>query len=324
MESKNIILVAVDFSPCSAAAFREAKRLGAWLGASVTALHVVTPIPALVPDLMGLGSLAIPVPTADQLIASARQRWSAFAEACGGAEKVRFIIEVGIPRDQILETVRRERPRMLLVGAFGMAESHLGIGTTASACAQRAATQVMVVREGSGGPFRSVVACVDFGETSRLAIEEAIRIAAQDGAALHILHVYTDPWHGLSRSDDIKRHLPDFGVAVERGVKEFCEPLAHELGALKTTIHAVQAQRHADGIKAFVTAHHCDLAVLGTRGKFNLRDYFWGSTAERVVREAQCSVLAVKPPAPVEHGVHEPSADTGAARQGTRGEAVHK
>ncbi|MBM4361664.1 MAG: universal stress protein, partial [Deltaproteobacteria bacterium] len=38
-----------------------------------------------------------------------------------------------------------------------------------------------------------------------------------------------------------------------------------------------------------------DLVVLGTRGRTNLRDLFLGSTAERVVRECPCSVLAVPP-----------------------------
>lgn len=319
MRPKNLILVAIDFSPCSAAAFREAKRLGAWLGARVTALHVVTPIPPIVPDPIGLGSLAIPLPTDDQLTASARRRWARFAEECGGAEGASFVIEVGLPRDAILDAVRRERPKMLLIGAFGTSDAHIGIGTTASACAQRAATQVMVVRDGSSGPFRSIVACVDFGDTSRLALEEAVSIAAEDGAALHILHVYTDPWHGLGPTDDIRRNMPDFAEtyekAVERRMKEFCEPLAHELGAIKPQVHAVQAPRHADGIKAFIDAHRCDLAVLGTRGKFNLRDYLWGSTAERVVREAMCSVLAVKPRGFVGPGQYEPLADTAAAMQ---------
>jgi universal stress protein E len=316
MKPKYQILVAVDFSPCSAAAFREAQRLAAWLGASVTALHVVTPAPTLVPDPVGIGSLAIPLPTDDQLMASARRRWTEFAESCGGAGGARFTIEVGNPRDEILEVVRRERPRMLLVGASGTADAHRGIGTTAAACAQRAATQVMVVRQGAGGPFRSVVACVDFADASRLALEEAIGIATADGSALHILHVYQDPWHWQEPSDEAKRNMPDFAeayhTALERRVKKFCGPLAHELGALKATIHAVQAPGYADGIKAFISANHCDLAVLGTRGKFNLRDFFWGSTAERVVREALCSVLAVKPRVSADPSRYEPFADTAA------------
>ncbi len=323
MESKNVIMAAIDFSPCSAAALREARRLAAWLGAGVTAMHVVTPIPPLAPDPIGLGGIPIPHPTEEQLTAGAHRRWAAFAEMCGGSAGIRFVVEPGSPRDQILEAVRRDRPRMLLVGAFGTADASRGIGTTAAACAQRAATQVMVVREGSAGPFRSVVACVDFSDTSRTALEEAIAIASGDGAALHILHVYSDPWQGLGPPRELGRNMPDFAEAyrsaVERRVKDFCEPLSHELGALKPTIHGLQAPGHADGIMSFINAHGCGLAVLGTRGKFNLRDFFWGSTAERVVREARCSVLAVKPRGFVEPASGRSLADsTAATRIATR------
>jgi hypothetical protein len=38
-----------------------------------------------------------------------------------------------------------------------------------------------------------------------------------------------------------------------------------------------------------------DLIVLGTRGRTNLRDLLLGSTAEKVLRDSVCSVLAVHP-----------------------------
>jgi nucleotide-binding universal stress UspA family protein len=38
-----------------------------------------------------------------------------------------------------------------------------------------------------------------------------------------------------------------------------------------------------------------ELVVMGTRGRTNLRDMLLGSTAERTIAEARCSVLAVRP-----------------------------
>ena len=40
---------------------------------------------------------------------------------------------------------------------------------------------------------------------------------------------------------------------------------------------------YGHAIVAFVKGEGFDLAVLGTRAKWNLRDFFWGTTAERVV-----------------------------------------
>ena len=38
-----------------------------------------------------------------------------------------------------------------------------------------------------------------------------------------------------------------------------------------------------------------DLVVLGTRGKHGLRTLLIGTTAEKIVQHAPCSILAVKP-----------------------------
>jgi nucleotide-binding universal stress UspA family protein len=57
------------------------------------------------------------------------------------------------------------------------------------------------------------------------------------------------------------------------------------------------------GIADYAARVGADLTVLGTRGKTNLRDILLGSTAERVLAESRCSVLAVKPA-----GFHHPLA----------------
>jgi len=316
MNSEKLVLAAVDFSPCSEAAFREAKRVAGRLGASLSVIHVIAPAYQVEPNPTWPTGLAIALPTDRDRIARAHRRWSQFADKCGGANGARFSVEFGNPRDQLLEGVRRERPTMLMVGACAAEDAYRGIGTTAAACAQYAATPVMVVREGITGPFKSVVACIDFGDTSRRVLEQAIAIATEDGAALHILHVFEDPWHGAGPTDDIAKNMPEFAdtyrKAIERQMQEFCEPVTHELGALKPTFHAIEAASHAEGISAFITARRCDLAVVGTRSKFKLREYFWGSTAERVVRDAKCSILAVKPPGFIEMQTYEPLADTAA------------
>jgi len=300
MQPTNTILAAIDFSPCSAAALKQAIRIAAWKNATLSALHVVN-LPMLLPaDPVIGGGLVMPLPVQDDLVAVARDRWKGFSRQCG-APDLPLDIEVGSPRDRILQAVRERRPALLLVGAHSAASARRAVGTTAAACAQRAQTQVMIVRESQSGPSRAVAACIDFSDSTRTTIEEAIGIAAEDSAALHILHIYSDPWHGLTPPDEIRQNMPGFAdryrTAIVDRLKSACEGLTHELSALHPTFHAEQAPSHAEGIIAFVTQNNCDMAVLGTRGRWTLRDFFWGSTAERVVREAPCSVLATKPPA---------------------------
>lgn len=286
------ILVALDFSPCSADAFREAARIAAWSRAALAALHVVdvTRFASIPPDpLMPVGLL----------VEEAREQWSKFVPECKVRASTPLAIEVGRPRDLIVERVRADKHDLLVVGAHSDLDANRAIGGTAAACVQHAPAKVLVVREGQVGAFRSVVACVDFSETSRDALEQAVRVAAQDGSALHILHVYTDPWRGRSAGAQAKVDLTAFREAHRRAAEEqlrtFCEPMSHEIGALRAEHHAMLSPTHGEGIIAFVQRHGCDLAVLGTRAKWNLRDFLWGSTAERVVRECPSSVLTVKP-----------------------------
>jgi len=300
MDRLKSILVAVDFSSCSAGAFKQAARIAEWNRASLAALHVVA-LPSYVPTPHPL--IPFDLPTQADFVPEARQQWEQFATECSAKSTVAFDIEIGSPRERVLERVRRDKPDLLVMGSHSVLDSAKDVGPTAAACVQRAETKVLLVREGHAGPFKAVVACIDFSDTSRRALEQAIRVGAQDGGVLHILYVYDDPWYGLGPPAGIAANIPDLKAqykrAVEDRVREFCAPLAHEINALRAVFHGLESEWRGGGyghaIVAFVKREGCDLAVLGTRAKWNLRDFFWGTTAERVVRSAPCSILAIKP-----------------------------
>lgn len=297
MDRLRSILVGVDFSPCSEAALRQAVRIGAWTHARVAAVNVVPlPVYALPSGMMA----PIEFHPVDLLVDSARCRWAEWPPACELGEKVAFDVTLGVPRGELVDRVSRGGYDLLVIGAHSDFDSRRGVGSVAAACVQRAACKVLVVREQQVGSFRSVVACVDFAEASRVALEQAIRIAAQDGSLLHIVHVFSDPWRGIAGADAARLRgsaLADrYRAAVEHDLRLFCDPMAHELAALKASFHAMQYDGHGKGVVQFVQQQGCDLVVLGTRARWNIRDFLWGSTAERVVREAGCSALTVKPP----------------------------
>ncbi|MDX9912812.1 MAG: universal stress protein [Phycisphaerales bacterium] len=301
MGSLNSNFVAVDLSPCSAAALKAARRIADCHRASLRAVHVVA-IPSFEPAPHPL--FPFPQPTQADLVSDARESWTRFLADSGVPTDVMCDIEVGRPRDAILELVARARAELLDLGAHSVHDAYKGVGPTAAACMQRAKTRVLLVREDhDAGPFRNIVACVDFTETSKLGLQEAIRTAAEDGAALSVLHVYDDPWHGLRPPLGIQVNMPDFTAQFRRRVedrlREFCTPFAHELSALKAAYQCVESQWRGGGyghaIVRVVKEQRWDLVLLGTRDRWNIRDMVFGSTAERVVREARCSILAVKP-----------------------------
>ena len=90
-------------------------------------------------------------------------------------------------------------------------------------------------------------------------------------------------------------HALERGETPDHPVFQALAPVIRDYGLPYAEFHALLASTHGEGIIAFVQRHGCDLAVLGTRATWNIRDFLWGSTAERVVRECPSSVLTLKP-----------------------------
>jgi nucleotide-binding universal stress UspA family protein len=78
-------------------------------------------------------------------------------------------------------------------------------------------------------------------------------------------------------------------------LEAFGEPLRPEMAQFGVRYEIFDYPGHGRGLTEFAPQVGRDLVVLGTRGRTNLRDLLLGSTAERVVRDAPCSILVVKP-----------------------------
>jgi nucleotide-binding universal stress UspA family protein len=235
----------------------------------------------------------------EDLLDEARASWAAWAPAREVGPDVAFEAMVGRPRDQLPELAAAPGCELLVVGARGEDGRRGGVGPVASACVQRSTTPVLVVRERQVDRFAIVAACVDFTETCARAVDLAIRFAARDDAALHVLHVYADPWRGRPLPANLLANMPDarerYRRAVEDRLRAFCSPWQHEFHALKPHFRTECSDRPGRGLAELLTQSRADLGVLGARTRWNLRDAVWGSTAERIVRDATCAVLAVHP-----------------------------
>jgi nucleotide-binding universal stress UspA family protein len=300
MSAYQRIVAAVDFSECSAAALEQAGRIASWggkgggPGASIDAVFVIEPI---IYDVSA-PALMVPVPTPADLSGDAEQRWRGFALQAHNREHMRLHTPVGQPVGEVAHLAGERKADLVVVGAHSSIDAARGVGSVASGIARAAPCPVLLTCERHRGPFRSVIAAVDFSPASRVAIEHAARFAAQDGARLTLLHVYRDPWATSKRQVEMAANLPDLREHYRQGVvarlQGFAAPLAHELGALKAHYETFEHENHARGIVAFARHNSADLVVLGARGHSRLRELIFGTTAERVVREAESSVLIVR------------------------------
>jgi nucleotide-binding universal stress UspA family protein len=139
-------------------------------------------------------------------------------------------------------------------------------------------------------------------------LEMASSLSLAEAAELHIIHA----WVPFGES---ALHHGGFMMKEEKEVKEYVEQikekhaanldeLMHEVAAyvgqetldyLKPQIHLVKGGPHVE-VPALAKQMHADLVVMGTVARTGIPGFFMGNTAETILNQIDCSVLAIKPP----------------------------
>lgn len=164
--------------------------------------------------------------------------------------------------------------------------------------------------------YRCILAAVDFNpdnisntveqSLNQQILELASSLALSDFAALHLVHVWDAPAEMMVRSwannpneagmayveGDRSRHQTAFNRLrdqlrdqIGKEVYDHLSPQFHlHRGAPSTVIPEIAKQLQAD------------LVVMGTVARTGIAGLFIGNTAEAILEQLQCSVLAVKPP----------------------------
>ena len=137
--------------------------------------------------------------------------------------------------------------------------------------------------------------------TSKKAARRALEVARQDGASLEFLHVLATPLvaDGSNLGPGVFMNALDTAPLVrscEAELKQWIDEIA---GSDRGGIEIRSTVKEGIGSSNILIDHlrecEADLAVLGTRGRTGLKSLLLGTTAERLINEAPCSTLAIKP-----------------------------
>jgi nucleotide-binding universal stress UspA family protein len=140
-----------------------------------------------------------------------------------------------------------------------------------------------------------ILAPTDFSKLSDLAVDVAINLAAQRPAVavtlLHVLETVPSP-----RTVDCDNTSNDiFSHRVDKAEKEM-HRLRSAHGAHADLSTRVLVGNVADDICKVAKDEQFDLIVLSSHGLTGLPEVSIGNVAERILHEAPCPVLVVKPP----------------------------
>jgi len=134
----------------------------------------------------------------------------------------------------------------------------------------------------------------DFSEGALNALPYAVDLAKSYGAKLSMLHVMYD----ISTSSGL--YIPHISVdemykEMEASARKELERFGFDLRAgIKDVEFTVLRGVPYEEILKFAEKNAVDLIVIGTQGRKGLDRVLFGSTAERVVRNATCPVMTVR------------------------------
>jgi nucleotide-binding universal stress UspA family protein len=158
--------------------------------------------------------------------------------------------------------------------------------------------------------FQRILIPIDGSKTSQQALKRGIALAAEQGAALRLLHVHevsvlsdiyaSQTASGLTAAPNVKA-LEKFEADLEKRSKSLLQQataLAEKAGVAKVDGKMVNAgmRKAARLIVDDAAKWKADLIVMGTHGRSGFDHLVFGSVAEGVMRSATAPVMLIRNP----------------------------
>ncbi len=257
-----------------------------WEGAEET---LVRALPAVADDLFKEGERYY-----EKYLAGVAERYMA------DGVKIDAEVLTGQPADAILGLVEDRHAALLALATHG--RSGLGrwwSGSVASEVAQRARVPRLIVgpkvlaQPAKAIKVDGVLVPLDGSQLAESALDAALRIAKQYGAALHIVQVIA-PVSQTFLFDMPAVAAVDIVGEIQKGAEEYLAGLAQRLGKDLAVKTAVLRGQPADILADFVTDNGIDLVVMASHGRGGLVRVALGSTADRML-QSDAPVYLVRP-----------------------------
>jgi nucleotide-binding universal stress UspA family protein len=141
----------------------------------------------------------------------------------------------------------------------------------------------------------TILLATDFSMEAERAADYAKAVARRYGATLEIAHVFDPSIVSTYEEAIIGLPVGERRQASNEGLEKLRARLASS-GVVTRTL-SLEAHRPAPALLALAKEHNVDLLVAGTQSKSGVERLLLGSTAEQLVRSAECPVLTVGPKA---------------------------
>ncbi|WFM72794.1 universal stress protein [Halomonas sp. CKK8] len=233
------------------------------------------------------------------------------------ADRVACHLEVltGITFIEVIRAVLRDDHDLVIKTAENPEWSRLLFGSDDMHLMRKCPCPVWLMKPEEKPNYRCIVAAVDVDVHRAVPDEQvlndsildlAFSLALSDFAELHLVHAWDAPEAGFvglwaNDPDTTERHIVEMEQSRHQvGMDRLTYRLRERIGAeaydyLSPRVHLPMG-RARQQIPQLVEKLKADLVVMGTVARTGIPGFIIGNTAEAVLHQLQCSVLALKPP----------------------------
>ncbi len=197
--------------------------------------------------------------------------------------------------DLVIKTA--EKSSSLFGSLFGETDLHL---------MRKCPAAVWIVKPSRKKSYNKIVAAVDpdpeiasHAALNKDILDMAIALAEKDNAELDIVHAWHIEGEELLRSNrasltpkQVDAMVKDVETSHHRYMDELLQ--SFDLSKVKSKVHLVKGAP-GKAIPDHVKKVDADVIVMGTLARTGIEGFFIGNTAEKILRNVDCSVLTIKP-----------------------------
>lgn len=151
--------------------------------------------------------------------------------------------------------------------------------------------------------LKKILVPTDFSKHAKSAFHYAEELASQSNGEVHVHHIIETPSASVGGSFNVEGEVnhdasPEdmiFAKSLIGRVKERIKRLSSDARNKHVKFHShIELGSPLPSISEMVENHNMDIMIIGSRGTHNLGEDIVGSTAEKIVRNAEIPVIVVK------------------------------
>lgn len=315
MHQFNKILCVVSADKQESTALNHAIKLAENNQATLTVVDVIEWIPLNIKEFERTKSSAY----MQMIVAEQQQKLDQMILSLDSKMTIKSKVLIGISFLEIIyEVLRNEHDVVLKMAESGGLLDRL-FGTDDMHLLRKCPCPIMLVKPQTPTSYQQILASVDIDDnypseelnTRQMLNEQILDLASSlsvsESAKLDIVHVWDADGQGLMYADAMNTSKERIDIDVEQIKQRHIQNMDDLMGKIRIKLGPnassfIEPQTHLlkgyprRKIPEFAAQIKADIIVMGTVARTGIPGFFIGNTAENILNQLDCSVLAVKPP----------------------------